>query len=205
MKDQSQIGASDFFSFIYDGEPEWALSAIKAPIDLVADAFVKFRHPKEQFRNVPLVIAGEQNEEIAHLVSIVQLRGKPWSLIVRSLFFLNEAEFEGVLEDAKELSLRLNTRTLAFASEDKSGAICCRVFQNGKSTSLGFKADASESSAEIDLESGEVNDDGIEQLLQHEEIYLPACYPVTRKVGVSLAILKPSEGKIERADLFDLH
>src|SRR5579871_2274799 len=143
MKKESGSAAADFFSFIYDGEPEWALSAVKAPINLVVDVFAKFRSPRKQICNVPLVTASDENEEVAHMVSIVQLKGKSWTLIFRSLFFLNEAEFEGTLEDAKELSLRLNTRTLAFAGEDKSGTMRCYLFQNGESISLGLDGETS--------------------------------------------------------------
>jgi hypothetical protein len=142
-------------------------------------------------------------------VAVVQVKQNPWTIIFRSLLFVDEAALAGAAEDAKELSARLNTRALSFIGEDTSGANGCKVFEKGKLLEdfewevggefFRFKSSLRKRPA---LES--VDDSFVDELFRAEGIYVPSCYPMADTGEPWLAVEKSSEGLVERADLLEL-
>lgn len=172
-------GVGDFFNFIYDGEPEWALLAVRAPMDWVSDTFAEFRRAKKQLRDVPR--KNGSNEEVAPLVLVVRIKGNPWAIIFRSLFFVGLEDMDSVAEDARELSQRLTTTALAFVGDDKSDSLGYRFFEKGQPVEClqTEEEDGEESPEEHSLGSKLciADPESIEEIFAKKGIYLPACYP----------------------------
>src|SRR4051794_12693937 len=137
MKDNAKdegaerLGVSDFLKFIYDGQPEWSLLAVKAPMDEGSEEWADFRGAHNVSRDVPRE-PGKEYDDMGSHVAVVQVKGNPWTIIFRSLQYVDERQMEGVVEDAKELSARLSTRAISFLGEDTSGAIAYKLFEKGK-------------------------------------------------------------------------
>ena len=207
--DPVRLGAAHFLKFIYNGEAEWSLLAVKAPFKPVADAFMKLSKAKKRERDVPLKAVAEEFEEVAPLVAVVQLWDNPWTVIFRTLFHVNEAALKGVVEDARLLSRQLKTKAVAFVAEDTSGALGYDLFEKGNlleralwEEGAGFHSFESTSRKEPDLDP--VDDKFTDEVFRQQGIYLPACYPVTKGKRSWLAVGKASAGAIERADLIAL-
>lgn len=182
------LGAAHFLEFIYDGEAEWSLLAVKADIEPVTEAITKLRKAKKCERNVEVKKAAGAGDELARLIAVVKIKNNPWTVIYWSLFHVNEAALKGITRSAKELSAQLKTRSVTFASEDTSGAIASQQFENGKDSGT----------REFD------DDDDINSFFAGLEIYLPACYPKSKGKRCWLAAEKSSTATIERADLIGL-
>ena len=205
----SRSGAAHFLKFIYDGEAEWALLAVQAPLKPVADAFMKQAKAKKRDRDVPLKPAGAGHDEVAPLVAVVQMWDNPWTIIFRSLFQVDEAGLGGVVEAAKLLSKQLKTRGIAFVGEDTSGALGYDLFEKGRlleravwEEGADFSIFESTSRKRPDLDT--VDNRFADEVFRQQGIYLPACYPVTKGKRSWLAIEKASAGAIQRADLIIL-
>ena len=179
----SKNGAVDFLEFISDGESEWSLLAVKAPIDEVSDAFAEFAKLRKSDRNVPLEPAKDEDGVVAPLIAAVQMRDNPWVVIFRTVFHVNEAAVSQVREAAGVLSQSLQTRALAFAGADLSEEIAFDLFEQGTPIA---HADDVDRAAEFILESG---------------VYLPACYPQSKGKRSWLAVTRKSAKRVERADL----
>jgi ankyrin repeat protein len=182
------LGAAHFLEFIYDGEAEWSLLAVKADIEPVTEAFTKLCKAEKCERDVEVKKAAS-GDELAPLIAVVKLKDNPWTVIYWSLFHVDEAALNGITESAKELSARLTTKSITFASQDTSGAIASGQFENGK-----------------DVESRDFDDDdeATNSYFAELGIYLPACYPKTKGKRSWLAAEKSSAAVIERADLIGL-
>src|SRR5947209_478910 len=126
-----QLGARHFLEFMYDGQPEWSLFAVKAPAEEVSEEWVDFRGAKAVHRAVPLKPAGEY-DDVANAVAVVQVKNNPWTIVYRSILYVDEAHMEATVEEAKEFSARLNTRAISFIGEDTSGANSFGLFEKGK-------------------------------------------------------------------------
>src|SRR2546421_9225932 len=119
MKEKSKsklaehLGATDFLKFMHDGQPEWSLLAVKAPIDEVSDEFADFRGANSVLRDVPRKAGAQEHGELSTEIAVVQVREKSWTIIFRSLLYVEKARLEAVAEEAKELSARLNTRVIS--------------------------------------------------------------------------------------------
>ena len=207
-KQQGHAGVTDFLKFMYDGQPEWSLVAVKAPLDEVSDELVDFRGATTFTRDVPKKAAGEY-DDVAQLVAVVQVKNNPWTIIYRSLLYVDEALLEAVNEEAKELSARLNTRAISFTGEDTAGANRYELFEKGKLLELAewesggeFFRFKSTLRKRPDLE--EVTDDFVDEFFRQEGIYLPACYPMSDAENSWLAHEKSAADVIERADLIEL-
>lgn len=177
-------GAGDFLDFIADGEPEWSLLAVKAPIDDVSDAFATFAKIAQPDRQVPLEPADDEEGVVAPRIAVVQVRDNPWVVIFRTLFHVDKAAINQVREAAAALSELLKTQALAFAGADPSEEIAFDLFERGKP---GEHTDDIDRARQVLLESG---------------VYLPACYPQSKGNRSWLAVAKKSAKKVGRADLF---
>ncbi|HSU53722.1 MAG TPA: hypothetical protein VLT36_06660 [Candidatus Dormibacteraeota bacterium] len=205
---EGQLGVMDFLKVIYDGQPEWSLLAVKASIEEVSEEFSDFRAANSVSRDVPRK-PGKEYDDVAELVAIVQVKGNPWTIVYRSLLYVDESHIEAVAEEAKELSARLNTRAVTFVGEDTAGANGYKIFENGKLLEdaewenggdfFRFKSSLRKRPA---LES--VEDEYVDGIFREEGIYLPACYPLSESGESWLAIEKSSLDAVERADLIEL-
>jgi hypothetical protein len=194
MKNESKskkdnIGIKHFLEFMYDGQPEWSLFAVKAPIEEVSSAFADLRKAKSRVTNVPRELVAAEGDELAQLATVVQVKDNPWTVVFRSLLWLDSSHLEEVPNEAQQLSARLKTRAVTFMGEDTSGAMGYEIFENGKSKAK---------------EEWEDGDDDADAIFRREGIYLPSCYPREEGEKKWLAVDKKSASAIARADLIDL-
>src|SRR5215472_9992164 len=126
-----RLGVADFLKFMHEGQPEWSLLAVKAPIEEVSEEFADFHGATTVSKDVARK-PGADYDDVEPLVAVVQVKGNPWTIIFRSLLYVDESHLEGVAEDAKELSGRLATGAVTFIGEDTSGANAFKHFEKGK-------------------------------------------------------------------------
>jgi ankyrin repeat protein len=177
-------GAAHFLKFIADGEPEWALVAIRAPVEQVGQAFAEFAKPGTLKTSVPMKAAKGEMDEVAHAFAIVAIASNPWTIISLSLFYVNEAAIDQATEAARSISAQLKTRAIAFFSAGEDAIIL--TFENGTETDSGIPSADHE-------EAG--------RFFRKQGIYLPACYPQSDGEEAWLTIEKASADRIDRADL----
>jgi hypothetical protein len=203
-----RLGVKDFLRLMHDGQPEWSLLAVKASIDEVSEEFVDLHGATTVSKDVPRK-AGENYDDVEQVVAVVHVKGNPWTVIFRSLLYVDKSHLEGVAEDAKELSGRLGTRAITFIGQDTSGANAYKLFEKGKLLEdveweaggdfFRFKSSLRKRPA---LES--VDDEFVDGIFKELGIYLPACYPMFDQGNSWLAVEKHSLALVERADLIEI-
>ena len=206
-KPAEQLGARHFLEFMYDGQPEWSLFAVKAPAEEVSEEWVDFRGAKAVHRAVPIKAGGEY-DEIANAVAVVQVKNNPWAIVYRSILYVDEAHMEAAVEEAKEFSARLNTRTISFIGEDTSGANSFSLFEKGKvieqvEWEVGGEFFKFKSTRRKRPELEKVTDEFIDGIFREEGIYVPACYALGEEEDMWLAVNKSSLEMVDRADLIE--
>src|SRR6516164_6160276 len=100
MKEKSKsqgserLGVSDFLNLMYDGQPEWSLVAVKAPIEEVTEELADFHGATTIAKDVPKK-AGADYDDVETVVAVVQVKGNPWTIIFRSLLYVDESHLDG--------------------------------------------------------------------------------------------------------------
>jgi len=206
----AKLGVKDFLTFVYDTEPEWALLAVKAPVEQVAGAFVRFRKAERWLRDVPRKSAAEGDDMGFPLIALLQLKDNPWAVVLRDVCDLTDEGMHGVAQDAKALSSKLKTRAITFVGEDTSGAVDYAIFDGGKMLEHAqwesggpfflFKSTLRKRPALVES----VDDEFADAVFREQGVYLPACYPQSKGKSAWLCVEKVSAASIERADLVDL-
>jgi ankyrin repeat protein len=130
-------GCGEFRDALYSGQPEWAVACIEAPCAAVADAFARL-HPKTR-RHADT--ANHALEAGLPAIMIFQLKGQPWTILVRTIGWLEMEDLKGLSEDAKALSAALKTRAITYMAEDTSCAEAYEIFDKGKSIENACQAD----------------------------------------------------------------
>jgi hypothetical protein len=207
-QEADKAGVADFLELMHNGQPEWAVLAVKAPIDEVSEDYADLAGSAAVHRDVPRKSA-EQYDDVQQVVGVVQTAGSAWTIILRSVHYVDEAQIEGVAETAKELSARLNTRAVSFVGEDTSGANGYKLFEKGKLLEdIEWEANGEffrfKSSLRKRPSLEKVDDSFIDGLFKEEGIYLPACYAMSEGASSWLAVEKASMDSIQRADLIEL-
>jgi hypothetical protein len=83
-KSSKQFGVRDFLDLIDDwGHPTWSTFAVEAPAETLTEAYAKVERSKKTWPDAPVRKAGKEDDEIANLVPVVQLKDSPWSVIYR--------------------------------------------------------------------------------------------------------------------------
>ncbi len=158
-----KLGIVDFVKMIHDGHPEYSLLAVKASIDDVVQALIdlregltkrdkhdwrtmKYKEYRIQSRqvgwekNITLKPCPDSDEEeypdgemLEPGIPILQVRGTEWTVVIRSLSWLDMDEIEDVPNEAKALSARFQTKAITLMEEDTSVSIGYDLFENGES------------------------------------------------------------------------
>jgi hypothetical protein len=207
-QDAASGGVADFLKLMHHGQPEWAILAVKAPIDEVSEDFADFAGSAAVHRDVPRKPAAEY-DDVQQVVAVVQCKGSAWTIILRSVHYVDEGQIESVAETAKELSARLNTRAISFVGEDTSGANGYKLFEQGKLVEdIEWEANGEffrfKSSLRKRPTLEKVDDSFIDGLFKEEGIYLPACYAMSEGASSWLAVEEASMNSVQRADLIEL-
>ena len=204
------MGIADFLKFMQDGQPEWSLVAVKAPIDEVSDEFAELHGADSVHRVVPRKASTEKYDEVSSHIAVVHVKDHPWTIIFRSLLYVDQSRIEAVNEEAKELSAHLNTRAITFVGEDTSGSQGYKLFEKGKlleeaEWEVGGELYAFKSKLRKKPVIEAVGDDFADSFFAEQEIYLPCCYPKSEDGQPWLAVEQGSLDVVERADLIELN
>jgi hypothetical protein len=121
------VGASEFFSFAAREALDWSLAAVEAPIEDVTGWLVARRKPADWETDV----GRKRIAPASKPCFVLQLRGHPWCLVLRTLAWVDPEALEAVREDAHALSEALCTEALAFTGERDPGRIRYALFRQG--------------------------------------------------------------------------
>jgi hypothetical protein len=206
-KVSSLLGAKHFTDLMLSGEPEWSLLAVRAPAKKVAQALAKLRKPWRWVRNAE-VKPKKDMEPVANLVAIVEVARNPWTIIFRSLYRLSADELIGVPQEAKALSIELQTKVITFFSEDTSNATSyqisfCGALIETAEWSEGGEFTKFHSSERMPPKLETVDVSFADQVFREYGVYIPACYPHSRGENCWLAVDRRSSAAVKRADLME--
>ena len=174
--------ASDFLKLLSTtDDAAWALLAVKAPFEAVADAYFKFAKSKSRQQDVPLRPAAN-GEEIPRVSAVIKVKNSPWTIILYTIFHLRSPDLKHVVAAAGELSKLLGTRAVTWCGTEDTDNGRCELFENGQRTATAGNAKSI-------------------ALLTKEAVALPACYPARNGQKTWLAVEAASIAMVERADL----
>jgi ankyrin repeat protein len=207
--DSLRVGVKDFLELAHYTEPEFSVIAIRAPADRAAAAFADLRGARQWEREVPIQAAGKPGKPNATVTAVVKVKRNPWTIIFRSTFCLGNHGYQSAVEDAQELSARLQTRAVAFIREKKAETVGYDLFGRGR---LWEHAQWMEESSVCRFRSrfrrkpgkGELGEDFTDKIFRKLGIYLPACYPQYRRRRAWLSVEKVSARTVQRADVMVL-
>jgi ankyrin repeat protein len=183
------VGAADFLAFMSGGESDWALFAVKAPIEQTKEALAAFLKSVNVKTGVPIKPSAKETDEVAKAIAIVSVASNPWTVVFLSLFHANEGTISQAMEAGRSLSGRLKARAIVYASEGTCDEATILQFENGD-----IVGDRPQS----------VDENEADQFFRDQGIYLPACYPKSKATRYWLAVEKASARRIECADLIVL-
>jgi hypothetical protein len=193
-------GCAEFRDALYSGQPEWAVACIEAPCAAVADAFAKL-HPSAKRH---AATANRALEAGLPVIMILQLKGQPWTILVRTIGWLQMEDLKQLPEDAKKLSAALQTRALTYMAEDTSSAEAYELFKDGKSIESACQADEFEFKSTW-RKKPEFGDDFPEPTFTDLGIYLPEMWMDNDgyyTISVILGGIKAEA--VERLDCFEM-
>jgi hypothetical protein len=200
-------GIAHFLKYMQEGQPEWALFAIEAPIEAVSTAFAEFRSCKRCVVDVPR--RGPTDDiDVARLSAVVQTKGNPWTVVFRSLTDIESVHLQRVPEEARMLSARLGTRAVTLFAEGTSCGTSYEIFERGQSLeSAAWEADeltSFDSTLRQRPARQQDRDMFVDELFRAEGIYVPCCYPHCEGQDEWLVVEEVSAEAVERADLIDI-
>ena len=248
QKLQQKLGILDFFDYVYECNPEYALIAVKAPLEITVNSFLKLsettttkkhlnsskqnqkktKSPKRKItweKNIPLKSEYGYGF-LVKAIPFLQIHDNQWTVILRSLFYLNLEQSDDIPTEAKKLSATLATKTItligddiAEIGEDYNHRIGYDFFEKGEILEGFEKSDEDRVYFEstlrekpnLDFDKHQVGAYDItkeprvkfiNEFFRELGIYLPGCYPGRREEEnqIGLVIKKASENTIERAD-----
>ncbi|MBW4505692.1 MAG: hypothetical protein KME64_04170 [Scytonematopsis contorta HA4267-MV1] len=190
------LGMLDFQKSMYEGHPEYAIFAVKAPIEKVTQALSEYQPNTEFKHNIQNAgqICNIISEQKQYWMPIVQPKNNDWAVVYWAI-----GCWKDVRNICQQISLTRQTKVIEFSEEDTSGAIGYYLFERGKQIEkldwapgfeLVFESEMREEpefdnfdEAESDVVGHFINDIFIE-----EGIYIPAWY---------LSVADPCLGRVD--------
>jgi Domain of unknown function (DUF4926) len=200
--------------FLYTiGNPEWALLAVKAPLDKTAQLFSEFRKVKQWSKNIPKQkLDGDDSIREYDSATFIEVIDNEWTIVLRSF---DNFLYDRIFEEAKFLSDNLDTQAICCSEEDTSLAMGFGLYDCGKEMErLDDNLDDIHSTSERlnanlyaeCIEKSENNEGDITALYEFFDvvfrdlgIYVPACFP--SEDMSCLKIHGVSLGMIDRVDI----
>jgi hypothetical protein len=200
--------------FLYSiGNPEWALLAIKAPIEKTAESFSEFREVNQWSKNIPKQqLEGDDSIRTYDFATFIEIIDNEWTIVIRSF---DNCLGNRTFEEAKFLSESLDTLALCCLEEDTSLAMAFGLYDSGEEVErLDGDLDNIYSVSERlntklyneCIEKAENNEGDITALYEFFDdifrdlgIYVPACFP--SEDMSCLKIHGVSFGVINRVDI----
>jgi hypothetical protein len=176
------LGMLDFQKCLHQGHPEYAIFAVKAPIDRVSPAVAEYSNVSDWKKDI------QGNSQIWDLLSqdnsywmpIVQPQGNDWTVVYWIL-----GNWENLTEMCLKFSQNLDTKVMTLAEEDTSCAVGYELFDRGKQIErmewcpgeeIYFESEVREEPEFDDFEEDEndIVNSYIDDIFREEGIYIPS-------------------------------
>jgi hypothetical protein len=172
------LGMKDFQNWIYQGHPEYAIFAVKAPIDQVAQALVDHGFATKWQQHLQAPCLGDVFQD-GFTMPLVQLTANPWTVV-----YWLVGEWDDLSEVCERCSSTLKTRTISLAEEDTSGAIAYEIYDQGQrieqvegcpGEELMFESETRDEPELDNFEDSEMDEIShfINQIFCQEGVYIP--------------------------------
>jgi len=181
------------------GHPEWSLICIEASPEAVAREFSK-THPEAKWH---VNMAQSRLAAVPPVILIFRLHGHAWTILLRTVGWLQMEDINTLPKDAQQLSAALKTRALTYMSEDTSSCEGYELFKDGKSIE---RADCM---GDVEFKSSwrkkpKFGDDFPEPTFSELGIYLPECWMDHDGFETKLVLGGIPVEAVERLDCFEL-
>jgi hypothetical protein len=80
---------------------------------------------------VPLRPAAD-GQEIPPLAAVIKIKDSPWTIVLRTIFYVRIPDIKHVTSAAQELSKSLSTPALAYVGTEDAEDGYCELFEGGK-------------------------------------------------------------------------
>jgi ankyrin repeat protein len=181
------------------GQPEWALACIEAAPEAVARAYAQL-HPDYSWH---ADVAHKRLQVEPPFLFILRLRGQAWTILLRTVGWLEMEDIHQLPEDARQLSALLKTRVLTYMAEDTSSCEGYELFKDGDSI------EKAEWMGKITFRSSwrqkpKFGKDFPEPTFSELGIYLPECWLDSDGDEAKLVLGGIASADVERLDCFEL-
>lgn len=122
------LGMKEFQNWMYEGHPEYAVFAVKAPIDQVVQTLTdqsKIKDWEKQIEgegSIWSTLSGKFSQGFP----IIQLKDNPWTVV-----YWNVGGWTDLSDLCKACSSQLKAKVIAFEEEDTSAAFGYQIYENG--------------------------------------------------------------------------
>jgi|GEM_PF-5529802 len=191
------LGMKEFQTWIYQGQPEYAIFAVKAPIEQVGQILMERSHAKEWRQRIQSDqdIWAVLSQDNAYWIPMLQPTANPWTVV-----YWMCGDWVDIADLCQEVSSTLQTRVITLAEEDTSGAVGYEIYAQGKEIEAAGGCPGEEFCFESEIREepefdnfDEEEDETINQFIHEtfieEGVYIP-CWD-----------LKVSDPYLERVDL----
>jgi ankyrin repeat protein len=196
---KSARGSRDFVAHMSQGQMEWAVVAVRAPLGATGEAYAALHGAAALERDV----AARSLPSAGSSVFAFQLRGQDWTLVPLALSGLRREDIQRAEDSARELSARLDTRAFAFTAEDSSGVLGYTLYERGEPLEhLEWEPDGEVVAFESRLREGpDEQRDHADPVFAAAGLYLPACELEDDGFELRLVLRGLRSEDLARADL----
>ncbi|UBF27119.1 hypothetical protein K9N68_03880 [Kovacikia minuta CCNUW1] len=123
------LGMIDFQKSVYEGHPEYAIFAVKAPIEMVAPEVAKYCRVEDWQKDIKTAatIWDAVGENEKYQMPMIQPKDNNWTVV-----YWIVGEWENLADMCSQLSSDLQTRVMEIGEEDTSAAVGYSLYENGK-------------------------------------------------------------------------
>jgi hypothetical protein len=175
------LGMKEFQNWMYEGHPEYAIFAVKAPIDQVVQTLLDKSYVNDWEKQVEtdVSIFDTLTGKFQYGLPIVQPKSNPWTVV-----YWHVGGWTDQAELCKFCSSSLNTKAIAFGEEDTSCAFGYEIYEAGQQIEgfeycpgeeLYFQSEIREEPEFDDFDTNEKDtmNGFINQMFIEEGIYIP--------------------------------
>lgn len=200
-------GLGDFLAC--QSESGFALMAVAASASMVTASLADAWGPERVLEDAEVrAAATADGSGPARLVTVVQLRDEPWTVVFKALADVGLEHVLALSDRAADLSKLLEAEALVFSAETLDGEAGYELWQSGERVeralwTVGEEIHRFESRLR-ERPDGRPDLDLPEDLFADRGIHVPACRPFDRDGDTWLEVARPDVADVARADLLDL-
>ncbi|MCY6488795.1 hypothetical protein [Leptolyngbya sp. GGD] len=123
------LGMADFQKQMYEGHPEYAIFAVKAPIAQVSELVAQYCKASAWEKDIqePVAIWNLRKKDSQYCLPVIQPSENEWTVVYWGMGY-----WQDIAEMCQEISSHLNTDVMEISEEDTSGAIGYSLFSQGR-------------------------------------------------------------------------